>query len=509
MTGFTQNKGSVISIDSVTIDSTQGSVTVPVNISAEESFSGYQVTIRYNPKVLECTGVRTGSLISYFNILSNLEIPGFIRAGGFDPSLKGVSGSGSLLSIEFEIKGSGVSVLSLSGTKLSNKEGKDVPVKLVNGRITVEGDEEEETTDEEEQTDTAAPQERVSASTSISSVSRETILKERQERAVSMRQSPIASRTTTTKTQPSVTPPPEIPYKSTSENPLLYVQSEYGKPSPPCGMTSYTRGFKVTGEVEKEVIISEMEKVVCTGAKGEGSFQSGNTNKATFNIDKDTKIEWQWKKMPTERNFIIEFDSKSLEFKGEKIEIPLKSAYYGGLNTPIKLAVVKRPEFVSAHFQKNEITYKEKDNILIIEAVPGSSLTAGRYKIAFEAVCEGIKKEYNIPFSVTGVVKKSISHQEGIVSLTLNPERNIESFDTFRLEIEFPTEHLQPQKVEPESVRYKTFRNDILALAGTKQEREISVAFVVKKPLSDIMLNIRSFKILDKDGNSIPITITE
>jgi hypothetical protein len=509
ISGFTQNKGSVIFIDSVTVDSSQGSVTVPVNISAEELFSGYHATIRYNPKVLECTGIRTGSLISYFNILSNIETPGFIRAGGFDPSLKGVSGSGSLLSIEFEIKGKGFSALTLFGTKLSNKDGKDVPVKLVNGRITVEGDD-EETAEEEDPTDTAVPQAITSTSAGISTApSRETILRGRQGRAVSQSQSQTVSRTTTTKTQTPVTPPPEIPYKSTSENPLLYVRSEYGRPSPPCGMTSYPRGGSVKAEVEKEVIISEMEKVVCTGVKGEGSFQSGNTNKATFNIDKDTKIEWQWKKMPSERNFIIEFDSKSLEFKGEKVEIPLSFAHYGGLKSPIKIAVTKTPEFINAHFTKQELVYREGKNTLIIEKTPEGTLTAGRYKIELEAICEEIKKEYNIYVIITGEVKKSVSHQENVVLLTLKPGKNINSFGPFRLEIEFPDAHLKPERVEPESVRYKLLGKDILALAGTKQEREISVAFAVKKPCDNVRFDIRTFKILDKDGNSIPITITE
>lgn len=510
-----QITGNALKVDSVTVSAEQSSVSVPISISVEEPFAGYQFTLNYNPDILDCQSVKTGSFIPDFNILSDIKTPGVIKAGGFDPSLKGISGSGTIILVTFEITGSGTSPLSLSGAKLSDKEGKYISFRLISGRVTVRnnGDEPVQTEGGEssDKPDDGEPASPVPASRGVplhftaggdisTAASRETVKTESEERH-------LPARTPVQRT-PAVRPPPEIPVPATSPNRILLVRSEYGNPSPPAGMTTYVKGQRVTAEVEKEVLVSEMEKAVCVGAKGEGSFSSAHTNRTAFNINEDTILAWQWQRMPSDRDFLLELkeeiDISDFDREGV-IEIPVGVKHYGGLTEPVKFSIVETPGFIEARFEKKETAYRKGGNTVILEMK--SSAPAGKHLMKFEAACGGIKKEHRITINIPAEVKKTVAFKDNRVELTLKLEDNIKDFASYRLKVLFPGKLVHLEEILPQTVRYKMAGRGTLALAGSCSERIVTISFSRKKNFQEVEFDIKSFTVLNKTGSSVPVCI--
>jgi len=260
-----------LSIDSLSVPSTQSSVIIPINLSAEESFAGYQFTLNYNSSIMKVTKVTAGNIASGFSLLTNLNSPGTVRVAAVDSTLIGVTGSGVLAYVTFEITGSGTSSLSLSGVKLNNKEGKNLQVRAINGRIVIKdtaagpSDNEEQAPAEEDTTQTQPEivtgnlQIPISSQTNTFPVIEqpsERIPAHRVEKEPIIREREVASTTTTgdivkrDQGKFSVNSQPFEP--SASGNLVLFVQSEYPYTRPPTGYTTYKKGATLSCEVEKE-----------------------------------------------------------------------------------------------------------------------------------------------------------------------------------------------------------------------------------------------------------------
>ncbi|HNS31504.1 MAG TPA: cohesin domain-containing protein [bacterium] len=506
-----QTWAAVIKVDSVRVPSEQAFVDIPIETTVEKDFSGYQLTLNYNSSILRATGVSKGNVASAFSLISNINRPGTIKAGGFDPGLNGVSGSGTLLNITFEILKSGTSHLSLSGVMLSDKEGKNLQVSVVNGKIDVEGkpsdNPAEETQPAEiipEKQNTVSP-----AGTISSSIEKpiESVPQDRAERAKILRER-ISERATakmvreTPAVQPGMAQTSESP---ASGNLILFIQSEYGNPFPLRGYSTHRKGSTVTCEIEKEIFVSEMEKAVCKGFRGKGSVTAGNTNKVSFQISQDTTLTWLWQKTSAGKDFILEI--KPAGEMEDELAIPLKAIYYGGLRLPIKLTIYGLPESIEATLAQKEITYEQRENSLLLKRK--SKIPPGEYRVKINASCGSVKKDYDITILVHGKIKKSVTKKEGSLSITLQPEKNIEITDSFRMALNFPANMMKLNKVLPESLSYKMWGKDILAVAGNFNEKPINISFEIQKPSTDIFLNIDSLIVLDKNGKKIPVRISE
>jgi len=103
-----------ISVESLSVPSSQKEITIPVKISSSETFSGFQFTVIYNKDILDFEGIANGDIVSDYNVLVNEKREGFIRIAGFDPKLEGVSGEGVLGYVKFSVKKVAVSYVSSS-----------------------------------------------------------------------------------------------------------------------------------------------------------------------------------------------------------------------------------------------------------------------------------------------------------------------------------------------------------------------------------------------------------
>ncbi|MCX7705987.1 MAG: cohesin domain-containing protein, partial [bacterium] len=125
-----------VEISSVTVDNPSQIFTdVTVSFSSEKNFSGYQLTIQYNHQVLKILDVQKGPAVSLFTVMTNTNVPGIIRIAGFNPTLSGISGTGVLAILKFQIVNPGNSNLVLSAVKLSDATGQTIPCTGLSGYV--------------------------------------------------------------------------------------------------------------------------------------------------------------------------------------------------------------------------------------------------------------------------------------------------------------------------------------------------------------------------------------
>jgi len=505
---YVLESANTIRAGSASIVSTQGSVTIPVDVSIGEDFSGYQFTLHYNKEILQCAEVRKGELIQDFNLLSNMDTPGRVQAGGFDPNLKGTSGSGTLAYITFTVTGSGSSMLSLSDVNVSSPDGQKIQIRTVRGRITAAGEREEEALDETGAESETASTPEASGLTPAERLAERRVSPDRAERLRMLRERQAGGSSAKIDAARAVPPHartgPQTDEPTASDNLLLYVQSDYGNPSPQRGYNTYKRGATAECEVDKEVFTGEMEKAVCTGFKGTGSAPAaGNSNRVAFQVSRDTTLAWLWKKVPAEKDFILGFD-KELEMD-ENTGIPVAVKYYGGLKAPVKLSFYEIPAFIEASFSKKELTYHDRETTMFLkkrEAAP-----AGEYMVRFHALCDNIKKDCEVLVRIEGEIMKSVAMDGGMVTLTLTPFKNTAGFNSLQMEIHYPSSLLRLHRVLPESVRHKTSGKNMLALAGSWHGEPVRISFAIKKNPEEIHFGIEAVKVRDKAGNILPVKI--
>jgi len=303
----------VVNVGNYNVNISQKNITVPVLINSPNEFTGFQVNLNFDPKILSVDSIRTGEFVSVFNVLNN-KGTGFARIAGFSPNLSGLSGSGVIAYIDFSILSSGSSPLNISG-KVSDKNGQAIPFSFLSGRIEVKGEQSQAKSEEtNNQTQNKPKDEQKTSMSQISSGLFSSSFSslnaygnqssQTDTPAISNASSnlSIVSKTPTSYTpsslisyqsQASYKPLPEDP--SAKDNCILLIISEYGNPVPGNGFFTYRKGEKVECRVDKEVVLGN-EKYLCVGFEGYGSIDDGKDNYISFTIDKDTKIKWKWEK---------------------------------------------------------------------------------------------------------------------------------------------------------------------------------------------------------------------
>jgi len=301
----------VVNVGNYNVDISQKNITVPILINSPNEFTGFQVNLNFDPKILSVDSIRTGEFVSVFNVLSN-KGSGFVRIAGFSPNLSGLSGSGVIAYIDFSILSSGSSPLNISG-KVSDKNGKAIPFSFLSGRIEVRGGQSqtkpEETNNQtqnkpKDEQKTDMPQ--ISSSSSSSS-NLNTYEGQRMQANIPVITNAPSNISIVSNTPNTYTPSPVISYQpqtsykplpedpSAKDNCILLIISEYGNPVPGNGFFTYRKGEKVECRVDKEVVLGN-EKYLCVGFEGYGSIDDGKDNYISFTIDRDTKIKWKWEK---------------------------------------------------------------------------------------------------------------------------------------------------------------------------------------------------------------------
>lgn len=117
-------------------------VEVPVNVDDSTGIAGFQFTVTFDPSELQATDVRAGDLTSSWLIISNINVPGQIRAAGIDKLLRGLpEGSGSLLKLVFKIKNADKSpALIITESKLRDNQARAISSSPGGNEPTVKGD---------------------------------------------------------------------------------------------------------------------------------------------------------------------------------------------------------------------------------------------------------------------------------------------------------------------------------------------------------------------------------
>ncbi|GEM_PF-3707774 len=506
---FCQNGfGANVRAESAVVSEGQKSVTISINILSESPFSGYQFTLTYDKNILDAESVRNGGLTQGFNLVSNMDLPGTIKAGGFDPGLRGVSGTGVLAEITFDIKKSGTTPISLSRVSLSDSQGKTVAASVAGGRITVQGSPQDPPGQGNDPEDKAAPD--ISSSSSAVQVSppepagaatrteeeRVGILRERAARRDRSPGVP-SRRTEQVPNSPSLESP-------ASGNLLLLVQSEYGNPVPPTGYTTFKKGSTVSCRSESEILVNEMEKALCTGFKGTGSISSGKGTSVSFRISSDTTLTWLWKKVPAEKGFSLDLKEK-YEMERET-RIPVKAYYTGGLNSPVRIEVAGLPDSFGIKLEKKAITYDGRENVITVSRK--GDIPAGEYPAIVRAFSGDYSREYRIIILVPARIKKSVTRKDNTVSIDISPEGKLPPEDSFRMGIRFSRDTVRMRSITPESLSYKLSGRDLLAVAGRLPEEKISISFDISRPSGEISIDIDSFTLKESSGRNVPVKIS-
>ena len=121
-------------------------VTVGVSVDDATGVAGADIELEYDATILEAKEARATALATGLSMISNVGVAGMVTI-----SMAGANGlaggSGVLIEVDFAVKAdaSGESALTLSYVALYNEQALDLPdVTAVNGKITVESEEEPE-----------------------------------------------------------------------------------------------------------------------------------------------------------------------------------------------------------------------------------------------------------------------------------------------------------------------------------------------------------------------------
>lgn len=359
--------------------SLQQVVDVNISFSSEKSFIGYQFIVQYNHQVLKLLEVVKGSAVGAFTVMTNVSTPSIVRVAGFHPGFSGISGSGVLAILRFQIIQQGFSSLILSSVKLSDANGKSIPCTATSGSIRAGQT-------EEKQKPPSVP----------SSETRKVPLESANVPPIEQPiQTQMSEKTgmVTPPTETGLIKPQDIGGKKSVESTqpsnsvTLLVLSEWGNPVPPPGITTFEKGDRVSCRVETEILIDDMEKVGCTGCEGTGSAPNSKSNSVNFIINEDSKIIWKWKKAKVPPDFLIEIQSDAvLEFSKNEITLPLKARFLGGFNKTVFLYTSKSPDF---EISSTETCLTSKNNETFFKIKKrNKEVPAGKYSLSITAETE-------------------------------------------------------------------------------------------------------------------------
>ena len=135
-TATTTGTGAMLIAESRTA-APNSTVQVPIRLDKASSIGSMNFVLTYNPQVLKVNKVDSGSLLSGALFTPNYKTPPLVRFGLATSS--GVSGSGSVAYIEFQVIGAAgsSSPLTLSEVDTTDTSGKPVTVAIQGGTVTV------------------------------------------------------------------------------------------------------------------------------------------------------------------------------------------------------------------------------------------------------------------------------------------------------------------------------------------------------------------------------------
>ena len=127
-----------MSIPSLTADA-GSSITVPINVDDAKGIAGGDITLTFDKNILTAKEAKSTELTKSLNFMPN------IMAGEVTLSMAGTKGiaegSGTIVEIVFEVsavaKGGAKSPLTFKEAALYDELGNDIPIKVVNGSLTI------------------------------------------------------------------------------------------------------------------------------------------------------------------------------------------------------------------------------------------------------------------------------------------------------------------------------------------------------------------------------------
>ncbi|MGB9642852.1 MAG: cohesin domain-containing protein [Candidatus Ratteibacteria bacterium] len=438
-----------IEVPNITIQnpSTQQIVDVNITCSSEKIFVGYQITLQYNPQILKLIDVTKGPLVGSFTVLVNINTPGIIRIAGFHPMLSGTSGSGILSILRFQILQQGNSNLILSSVKLSDPSGQTIPCSVGSGSIKAgetlqKPEKSQETTPKPDSSPDKTPTAQKSQTTIIPGQEIKPFVPKPIETPWPEAQNlDIDTFLAMQESMDHIETHKEQPQTRPSNSVTLLVFSDFGNPVPPAGITTFVKGEKVNCSVESEVLVSDTEKVVCTGCEGKGSAYNTKNNSISFVIDKDSKIIWKWKKVPVEPGFLIDTPSEiNFEFSKKEVSIPVKVRFLGGLTDTIFLETASKFDIT---FSDTCLTPEKKETSAVIKI--HDNFSAGKYSISIYGKTKDKKLQAEksitvmVPvFAFFGEVSSNETDKLIMIPVMLNG--NVKNISSFEIIMEAPEE---------------------------------------------------------------------
>jgi steroid delta-isomerase-like uncharacterized protein len=124
-------------------------ITVEISVDDATGIAGGDITLTYDPAILEAKEVRATDLAATLTVLSNIEVAGQVTVSMMSATLEGLAGgAGALLEVDFEAIAVGESPLTLSEASFSDETAADIPTTAVDGSVTVAEPVEEPTEEE-------------------------------------------------------------------------------------------------------------------------------------------------------------------------------------------------------------------------------------------------------------------------------------------------------------------------------------------------------------------------
>lgn len=430
--------GASIQIPSITINNPQSQPFIDVNVyfSSEKEFAGYQITINYNQQVLKLIDVQKGQSVYLFTIMTNTNTPGLIKIAGFNPMLSGISGNGVLAILRFQVINSGYSNLVVSSAKLSDSQGQTISCSVSSGSIKA-GDTQQQTEKPTVKPPSEETKTRAKPVTTAPNIVQET------KPSVVSPQIPKESEkldideflTAMEKTLEPKETEKSLHQQKPSNSVILLVLSEYGNPVPATGITTFLKGDRVECKVEAEILINDMEKVVCIGCEGTGSAHNTRNNTLSFTIEKDSKIVWKWQKMPVEPGINIEAQPTiNLLYDENQIYTPLKIRFLGGYDRPVYLQA--RSQHFDGLFAETCLVPGKNETTILLKKK--NKLSCGKYQLTVFAESENnktkVKKDIEVVvYAYAKLGEMTVDESAKTISIPLMIKGNIKNISSFEI----------------------------------------------------------------------------
>lgn len=515
-----------VQIPSITINNYQSQPFVDVNISfsSEKAFAGYQVSVLYNQQILKLIDIQKGAEVSSFTFMTNTNTPGLIKIAGFNPLLLGVTGNGVLAVLRFQIINPGNSNLTLSSVKLSDASGQSIPCSILSGSIRAGGPTQQP---EKPKPDEPKPKEPPKTQPLPPINQLPPVIKPQP-----VPQKPIEEPqqafdnldideflTSLEKTEKPSEPetPKDLPQQKPSNSVTLLVFSEYGNPVPPNGVTTFTKGERVECRIENEILLSETEKVVCTGCEGKGSAYNTKNNFLSFVIEKDSKIVWKWKKIKIEPDFLID-TPQEVKINSEKKEVfvPIKLRPLGGFDKSVFLTCSS--DFFDVVLPETFITKEKKETTLMIKNK--ENLYSGQYILTILSQSEDkkITKKTDINVVVYSTLifeEKILDETSKTVIIPVKVNGNIKTLSSFEIALN-AEKNIKFLRIEPAKdvkiLSGYTQKGNVLKISGgiipaleVKNEKIFNLVFTYDKTFSKDMIKLVSASIWNEKGKPVPV----